>query len=324
MALLRSRAVVAGLIILALYVLVALVAAPILFPRNLTNMEIDYPMLVSCAPPSPPTLSLSPLSLGSHPLGETGFMGYGVAQGLIVGTRWDLALVTAILVPSVVLGTFIGLSAAAYGGKIDWFVAAVIDTTLSIPDFVFIFLIVAIAVPFVPQSLAVSIFVISMILVMWAPYARGVRSEALRQSALPYVEAAYAAGASKSRVAIRHLLPNSVNPILAQLPITVAMILALVIGIQYVTAVSNQQQSPSPCGYASNNPITAPVVPHFNYPEWGAVFGAGLTGWAPTLNSPLGEGWWGFVFPAIWISIFGLGLLFLSDGIRDVLSRNRS
>lgn len=312
-----------GLSILGFFVAVALVAAPLLYPKGLTAMVQDNAMIAGCLAPSPPTLSLYPFSLGPHPFGETLFMGYGVAQGLIVGTRWDLAMISAIAVPSALIGLAAGLYSGAYGGRIDWFVMTVVDAILSIPYFVFvIILVLAVGSAFSPVW-GPEIFVGAMVFTMWPPFARGVRGEALKVASLPYVEAARASGSSQSRLTLKHILPNSSFPVFAQLPVTVALTLALIIGVQYVNAIDNLGGFGGGCTYDTKAPPIFHVVPTYNYPEWGLVLAAGVVVWVPMPGTFLAVDWWGFVIPTLWIILFGLGVLYLSDGLRDGLDPRR-
>ncbi|MCL4324058.1 MAG: ABC transporter permease [Candidatus Thermoplasmatota archaeon] len=320
--LLSRRAFVAGLVLLGFYVFVALISA-LIYPRELTSMPLDKNLLASCGLPQGPTLTLFPFSLGDHPLGQTAFLGLGVAQGLIVGTRWDLFLIASVVVPSALVGIFLGLIAGTYGGRLDWFVMTVTDALLSIPYFVFVLLLVYVLLPKVGTSQGPLLFILSMILVMWAPFARGVRSEALRNSSLSYVEAARASGAGTPHIIARHILPNSITPSLAQLPVAVTLTLALIIGTQYITYYDNSHAYGVGCTFNSATSLAAPVVPTFTYPEWGGVLGAGITytgAWLPQPGHPFGLAWWGFLIPALWIIVFGLATLLISDGLRDWLS----
>lgn len=315
----RSPSFSIGLSILLFYLAIALIA-PLLFPRNLTGMQIDASLVAACTNAPGPTLSLFPFLIGAHPFGETGFLGYGVAQGLIVGSRWDLYLIGIITIPSALIGTGIGLYSGAYGGKIDWVFMSITDVMLSVPYFVFVILAVAVLAPRVSPSEAPDIFIGSMVLVMWAPYARVVRGEALKVSTMPFVESAKASGASQNEIVRKHILPNSWAPVLAQIPVTIALILTLVIAAQYVVALENTHGHGLGCSYNTATLSTAPVVPSFNYPEWGAVLGAGIAyvgAWLPQPGYPLGIEWWGYIIPTIWITVFGLGTLLISDGVRD-------
>ena len=310
---LARPAFLAGAAIVTGYVAVAL-AAPLLYPGDLGGLPYDLHLLQTCGIAPGPTLR------GPHPLGETQFMGYDVAAGLVVGSRWDLFLVATITGPSAALGTLAGLTAAGYGGKVDWLLMTVTDAVLAIPYFVFVILFVILLSPRVPTAWGPMLFVSAMVLVLWAPYSRGVLGEASRVVALPFVEASRAAGASLGRVLRRHILPNSLAPVLAQIPITVAMTLALVVGVLFVVTMANLQ-SAAFCGFGTAGSAVAPVVPVYNYPEWGLILAAGSVDWAPAPGTNFLSGpWWGFVIPALWIALFGIGVILLCDGLGTGIS----
>ncbi len=320
--LLTRRAFAAGLSLLSLFILSAL-AAPFLYPSTLTAIPVDTNLVAHCLPPSGPTLSLLPFSLGPHPLGQTAYLGFGIAQGLIAGSRWDLFLFAAIAIPSAVVGVGVGLVAGTLGGKVDYVLMSATDLLLSIPYFIFVILVVILLSPRIAPGQGPELFIVASIAVMWAPFARLVRSEAARVRHALYVESARASGASTSRVMTRHILPNSLSPVLAQIPITVALIMTFIVASQYVTYYDNSNSGTMCRQYVTNTSAVAPVVPAFNYPEWGSTLSAGIvyvSALLPQPGHPFGAGWWGGIIPGLWITIFGLSLLLISDGVRDWLS----
>lgn len=312
----------AGLGLLLCFIAAA-VAAPYLYPKGLTAMSIDPDLIAHCSAPSGPTLSLLPFSLGPHPLGQTAYLGFGVAQGLIAGSRWDLFLIGSISLSAAVIGLIIGLVAGTYGGKVDSILMSFTDILLSIPYFIFVIMVVVLVLPHLTTSQGPDVFVASMVGVMWAPFARVVRGEALRNRRMAYVESARASGASTPQIMVRHILPNSFSPVLAQVPITVALILAFIIASQFVTYYQNSAAGTECRMYRTNVSAVAPVVPTFNYPDWGSTLSAGIVYFgaiSPQAGEPFGPYWWGAAIPAVWISIFGLSVILLSDGLRDWMS----
>jgi peptide/nickel transport system permease protein len=256
-------------------------------------------------------------------LGQTEYMGFGVAQGLIAGSRWDLFLISAITVPSTVIGTFLGLTSGTYGGWVDRVVMMVTDAFLSVPYFVLVILVFVIALPRVPPTEGPYVFIGAMNGVMWAPFTRVVRGEASRVRTTTYVESAKASGASSGRILLHHILPNSASPALAQVPVTVALTLTFIITSQFITTAIITSGGTSCSTMGSGLSSLAPVVPRFNYPEWGGILSAGLAftgGWLPQPDHPFGVYWWGALFPGVWIAMFGLSIVLISDGVRDWLS----
>ncbi len=317
----HNRVFLAGCAVLTFYIIVAL-SAPLLYPgQGLALMNYDHQMEANCTLPSPPTLSLTPFSLGRHPLGETYFLGLGVAQGLIAGTPWDLMLISAVLLSAASIGVLVGLYSGVSGGRTDWWLMTVVDAFLAIPDFVLLVFLGTVLIRVDSHSSAVPIFVSAMVITLWAPFARGVRAEALRVTPMYFVQAAVASGAGKIRIAFRHVLPNSLAPVFSQIPISVAVILMIFVGLQFSAAFFNYglAASAGSCGAEFGPlPFSAPIVPNPRYPEWGGILAAGLVdgaAWIPQPGAPLGVAWWGYLIPGVWILFFGLGIVMFTDGL---------
>ena len=325
----RNRVFLAGCAVLAFYIAVAL-SAPFLYPgQGTVLMNYDHQMEANCTAPSPPTFSLTPFSLGRHPLGETYFLGLGVAQGLIAGTPWDLALISVVVLSASFIGIIVGLYAGVSGGKTDWLLMTVVDAFLAIPDFVLLIFLGTVLIRVDSRASAVPIFVSAMVITLWAPFARGVRAEALRVTPMYFVQAAVASGAGKLRIAFRHVLPNSLAPVFAQVPISVAIILIIFVGLQFSAAFFNYglASAAGSCGGVFGPlPFSAPIVPNPRYPEWGGILAAGLVdgaAWIPQPGAPLGVAWWGYLIPGTWILIFGLGVVMFADGLYSHFSSFR-
>ncbi len=132
-----------------------------------------------------------------------------VLARLVHGARVSFLVGLVAVALYVVIGTLLGLVAAFYGGWIDAVISRVTEVFLSIPVF---FLILAV-MGLVERA---GIFAMTLVigLVYWTRIARLVRAEALRVCALEYVQAATALGFSSGRVMLRHVLPNTMGPIL--------------------------------------------------------------------------------------------------------------
>jgi len=141
-----------------------------------------------------------------HPLG-TDAAGRDVLARLIHGARVSLGVGCAAALLQVLIGLALGVLAGYLGGAVDFVVTRASEALLSLP-----LLLLLLAV----QGLLEQTTVLSTILVIglsrWAETCRLVRAEALRVSALPYVEASRALGSSRLRTLLRHVLPNCLAP----------------------------------------------------------------------------------------------------------------
>ncbi len=310
-----SPPLLAGLAILAAFVGIALLSS-VWYPGNPAFLPAHLQTTRDCVVPPGPTLRLFPFHWGSHPLGETGIAGFDVLQGLVMGTRWDLALVALIVVPAALVGSVVGTIAGGLGGWLDDLLAGLTDVFLSVPEFVLTLVALTFFLPLVSPPDRFWTFALILNLVLWAPYARGVQARARSVATRPFVEAARASGATKRRVLFRHILPNSLFPVFSQIPTTVATIFVLLGGLQYAVVEYFAANAIYPCQVL---PATLSVLPSPQFPEWTWVMANGAASWLPSASGL--DPWWAYTFPAIWILAFGLGVTLLCDGLAQLADR---
>ncbi|MEV5353799.1 ABC transporter permease [Streptomyces sp. NPDC052693] len=142
---------------------------------------------------------LEPPSL-QHPFG-TDDVGRDLLLRCVYGLRVSLLVGVAAAVTATVVGTAVGAAAGALGGWADRALMRVVDTFSSVPHLLLGIFIVAMFRP------GVWPVVISVALTHWLSTARIVRAEVLSLRSRPYIDAAVSGGASRWRVAVRHLLP---------------------------------------------------------------------------------------------------------------------
>ncbi|MFF5004024.1 ABC transporter permease [Streptomyces phaeochromogenes] len=143
---------------------------------------------------------LQPPSL-AHPFG-TDDVGRDLLLRCVYGLRVSLLVGVAAAVVSTVVGTAVGAVAGAFGGWVDRLVMRLVDVFASVPHLLLGIFIVAMFRP------GVWPVVVSVALTHWLSTARIVRAEILSLRSRPYVDAAISGGASRYRVAVRHLLPG--------------------------------------------------------------------------------------------------------------------
>ncbi len=143
---------------------------------------------------------LRPPSL-AHPFG-TDDVGRDLLLRCVYGLRVSLLVGVVAAVVATVIGTAVGALAAASGGWVDRLVMRLVDVFASVPHLLLGIFIVAMFRP------GVWPVVVSVALTHWLSTARIVRAEVLSLRSRPYVDAAVSGGASRLRVAVRHLLPG--------------------------------------------------------------------------------------------------------------------
>ncbi len=215
----------------------------------------------------------------SHPFG-TAQLGQDVLTRLLYGARTSLAvgIFTQLIVLSI--GIPIGALAAAAGGRVDNLVMRFVDIMYAFPDILLIILIMSI--------LGRSIFMLFLAigLVAWVNVARLVRGQILSLKQRDFVTASRAMGASGWYITFRHLLPNSLGPIIVVVTFNVPRAIFAEAALSYI-------------GIGANTP------------SWGTMIrdGNDVIFAAPHLVA----------FPAIAVGILMLSFTFLGDGLRDAL-----
>ncbi len=148
--------------------------------------------------------------------------GRDVLARLIYGFRISIIFALVLTAIAMVLGILVGSIQGYFGGKTDLFMQRLIEVWGSMPQ---LYLLIIFASMFTPS---ISLLVILLSLFVWIGLSDYVRAEFLRGRNLDYVLAAKALGVSNTQIIIKHLLPNSMIPVVTFLPFTAsAAILAL-------------------------------------------------------------------------------------------------
>ncbi len=194
----KNKLAVAGLIIIALLVLIA-IFAPLIAPYDYAEQDLTN----TFAPPSREHL------LGTDDLGrdELSRLIYGTRQSLQIGV-FSVAIAT-------VLGTTLGVFAGFYGGKVDILLMRFLDIYQSIPG---LLLSIALATSLGPglNNAIIAIGVSTM-----SVYARIIRASLLKVRSMEYIEAARAINATDFRIVMKYALPNAIAPLLISITMNI-------------------------------------------------------------------------------------------------------
>ena len=182
------------------------------------------------APHNPDQLNILSANEGpsaSHLLG-TDELGRDLLSRLIWGARLSLLGPALIVVIETTVGTAIAIAAAWLGGWFDNVISRVLDILFAFPGLIFAILAVAIFGPgLVAPVIALSI--------AYIPYdARVLRSVALRERNLPYIQACYVEGLPTRTITLRHLLPNIMPFVLVQATLSFGYALIDLAAISYL------------------------------------------------------------------------------------------
>ncbi len=195
----RNRLAVGSLAFVVLLVSVAIIA-PILQRFGILQDPTAQDVVNSYAGPG-----------AAHHIFGTDDLGRDVLSKVIFGSQVSLAIGILVQAIVIVIGGTIGLTAGYFGGWIDNLLMRFTDIMYAFPDLLFVLIIVAALGP-----TFLNIFV-AIGLVSWVGLARLVRGQVLSIKEKEYVEAANAAGSSPLKIILKHLLPNSLGPVIVTL-----------------------------------------------------------------------------------------------------------
>jgi len=217
------------------------------------------------------------------------FMGRDVYSRIVYGARISLAVGIGSLSLGLTAGVFIGLTSGYLGGWIDLAAQRLIDILQSLPLLVMALLMTASLGP----SLKNTIIAIAIALIPSS--ARVVRSTTLSLREQPFVEAAKAIGMSEVRIAFRHVLPNTLAPL-------------IVLGTAQLGATILIEATLSFLGLGVPEP----------HPSWGRMLSESAAEYVRTAP-------WLVIFPGLAISLVVFGTNLFGDALRDILDpRQRS
>lgn len=225
--------------------------------------------------PAPPS--------SAYPFGTT-YPGINLFDGILKAIRIDVFSSVTVVAVGAIIGTIVGVS-AGYKGKIfDQIVMRVTDIFFSLP-----FLVLAMAVGFV-LGRALNDVLLALILIWWPIYARLTRSQTLYLKNELYVKYSTISGNSTMKTMFRHVVPNTITPVLVQMSIDLANIILIISGLYFI-------------GFAASNPYL---------PELGSLISYGFPF---AMDSP-----WTIFYPGLFLMIFALGMNLFGDGLRDALN----
>lgn len=264
-ALLRSPLTIGGLILIAIFVVCAL-AAPIIAPYDPIKQFLSQRLKA----PSP-----------DHWMG-TDALGRDLFSRMLYGAQISLTIGVGVVVPVGIFGTILGLIAGYTRGWVDEILMRITDVFLAFPPLILAMAIAGALGPSLTNAM------IAIAIVSWPVYVRLVRGQVLALRQREYVEAARSIGATTPRILLRHLLPNTLAPLLVQATFDLGGTILIAAGLSFI-------------GFGAQIPT----------PEWGVMISDGRK----------------YVSTQPWLPFFpGLAILFtvaafnlIGDGLRDAL-----
>lgn len=217
----------------------------------------------------------------AHPFG-TDALGRDVFGRTLYGARISLAIGLGARLVSVLIGGVLGFVAGFRGGMTDSLVMRVADVFFAFPS---LLLLIGVTAAFEP---GLWVAFLALGIVGWAEVARLVRSEVLRVREQEYVAAARALGLGETRILVRHVVPNCLNPLLVSFTMGVATTILAEASLSFL-------------GLGAQPPT----------PSWGAMVSTG--------KEFLRTAPWLALFPGLFLAASVLALNLVGDALRDAL-----
>jgi peptide/nickel transport system permease protein len=261
----ENRLNLLGLFFVTLVVLSA-VFAPVIAPEGPNDQDLFNRL----EPPS-----------AEHPMG-TDDLGRDVLSRLLYGARISLLIAVIVVTITLAIGTAVGVIAGYAGGWVDEALMRLVDVLLAFPGILLALVIAGILGP------SLTNIMIALAVVGWTQYARIIRGSVLSVKEEEFVKSAQLMGVSRTRIVLRHVVPNVVTPVVVLATMDMAYVILGTAGLSFL-------------GLGAQPPT----------PEWGTMLSQG--------RNYVDTAWWVVNFPGLAIMITVLGFNLLGDGLRDVL-----
>jgi microcin C transport system permease protein len=227
---------------------------------------------INAMPPTPPT---------SKNWFGTDDRGRDVFARVLYGFNVSVSFGLLVMLFSFILGTIAGALSGFYGGKTDILFQRVVEVWSALP---FLYVIIILS-SFITPGFSLLTFI--LVLLNWVGITLYVRGEVLREKAKEYVFASYVSGSSKFKIITKHILPNSISPIVTFAPFAVVGNIALLVALDFL-------------GFGLQPPTAS----------WGQLIQQGMS--YPTL-----ERWWLIVIPLAFQFVTLILIVFIGEGFRD-------
>lgn len=208
----RNPLAMAGIIVLVIWLLIALVA-PVIAPYQPNQQDIINRLQ------SPNRAHL----FGSDDLGRDIF------SRVLYGARVSIPAAFFTVLVTVVIGVTLGAFAGYVGGAVESVIMRAADVVLAFPS-----IILAMAIAAVRGGPGLSNALVALIFVLWPEYARVMRGAVLGLKSNEYVTAAEAIGASRWRILLRHILPSTDAPIVIKATLDTGAVVILMAGLSFI------------------------------------------------------------------------------------------
>ena len=281
----RNRLAVGGVVVVTVVVIASILGPPII--EAATGYSYSYipsdPNLVRSMPPfTGPDGRFSWL----HPMG-TDSAGRDILARVLLGGRISLMVGLISTVVSLIIGVSYGAAAGYVGGRLDDLMMRIVDVLYALPYMMIVIVLLAMFGGQSPFGQLILLF-ISLGAVSWLTTARIVRGQVISLKNQEFVLAARATGVSAVRIIARHLVPNTLGPVIVYATLTIPSVMLLEAFLSFL-------------GIGVQAPLAS----------WGSLSADGIQ------NIAIFP--WQLICPGVTMAITLLSLNFVGDGLRDAL-----
>lgn len=268
--LLKNKLAVFGAIVLVVVTAIAF-AAPVIAPYEYDAQNLD----IGATPPS-----------AAHWLG-TDFLGRDLLTRTMYGGRISLMVGFAATAVSLLVGVLYGATSGYIGGRTDAIMMRLVDILYALPFTIFVIILMV----FFGRNIILLFLAIGA--VEWLTMARIVRGQVMSLKEKEFIEAAVAMGLPRRQILLKHLIPNTLGPVIVYTTLTIPNVMLLEAFLSFL-------------GLGVQPPMSS----------WGLLIRDGA--------EQMEEYAWLLIFPSLALSLTLFSLNFLGDGLRDALDPRAS
>jgi oligopeptide transport system permease protein len=283
--LLKNKLAVFGMIVVAIITLVSITGPAII--KQITGLTPDYiPSDVSLLRSIPPFTAADGSFSWLHPMG-TDNQGRDLLARVLQGGQISLMVGIIATLVSLLIGVSYGATAGYLGGRIDNLMMRLVDVLYSLPYIIIVIVLLFLFRSATARGQVVLLFV-ALGSVSWLTMARIVRGQVLSLKNQEFVLAARATGVSTPRIIFRHIVPNTLGPVIVYATLTIPTVMLTEAFLSFL-------------GFGVQPPLAS----------WGSLVTDGVQN--------IGIFPWQLVFPGVTMALTLFSLNFLGDGLRDAL-----
>lgn len=211
--------------------------------------------------------------------------GRDVFTRLLYGFKYSITYAVAVWFISLVIGTILGGTMGFFGGKVDFIGQRIVEVLSTVPQFFLLIILISIFSP------SLYMLIIISCVFTWISISYYVRGEFLKNRNKEFVEAARSLGAKNIKIIFKHILPNSLTPIITFAPFTIAAEIVALASLDYL-------------GFGLQVPT----------PSWGELLAQAQKNYTIA--------WWLAFYPSLALFIVLTLLNLIGQGVRDAMDPN--